>query len=106
MQKIGFFHQWIDWIMTYVSSVKYSVKFNGGFLDSFALSRGLWQGDPLSPFLFLFVAHGLSAILKQGVRSGSISPVRICRTTPDISHLLFADDTMLFFKLLSNRLVK
>ena len=97
MQKLGFAHRWIDWIMTCVTSVRYSVRFNGTLLDSFAPSRGLRQGDPLSPFLFLFVADGLSAILKHYVSSGDITPVKVCRRAPGISHLLFADDTMLFF---------
>uniref|UniRef100_A0A453EYZ0 Reverse transcriptase domain-containing protein n=1 Tax=Aegilops tauschii subsp. strangulata TaxID=200361 RepID=A0A453EYZ0_AEGTS len=98
MQKLGFAQRWIDWIMTCVTSVRYSVKFNGTLLDSFAPSRGLRQGDPLSPFMFLFVADGLSAILKHGVASNSITPVKICRRAPGISHLLFADDTLLFFE--------
>ena len=98
MQKLGFSQRWIDWIMTCVTSVRYSVKLNGTLLDSFAPTRGLRQGDPLSPFLFLFVADGLSAILRQRVASGHITPVRVCRRAPGISHLLFADDTMLFFE--------
>jgi hypothetical protein len=78
--------------------VCYKVKFNGTLLDSFSPSRGLRQGDPLSPFLFLFVADGLSTLLQNEVQNNSIEPVRICRRAPGISHLLFADDTLLFFK--------
>jgi hypothetical protein len=48
--------------------------------------------------LFLFVADGLSALLKAEVTAGGISPVNVCRRAPGISHLLFADDTFLFFK--------
>lgn len=82
--------------MTCVTTVRYQVKFNGALLDSFA--PRLRQGDPLSPFLFLFVADGLSALLRQGVETNAIQPVKICRGAPGISHLLFADDTLLFFK--------
>lgn len=98
MQKLGFAHRLIDWIMTCVTSVRYSVKLNGTLLDSFTPSRGLRQHDPLSPFLFLFIADGLSALLRNKVDMGIITPVKICRRAPGISHLLFANDTLLFFK--------
>ena len=78
MQKLGFAHRWIGWIMTCVTTVRYNVKFNGTLLDSFALTRGLRQGDPLSPFLFLFFADGLSALLKDSERRGNLVPLKIC----------------------------
>ena len=74
MQKLGFSQRWVDWIMSCVTSVRYSVKLNGTLLDSFAPTRGLWQGDPLSPFLFLFVADGLSALLKDGEDRSTTHP--------------------------------
>ena len=98
MQKLGFTRRWVDWIMTCVTSVRYSVKFNGAILDSFAPSRGLRQSDPVSPYLFLFVADGLSALINQSIEDGRLSPIKITRRAPGISHLLFADDTLLFFK--------
>ena len=98
MQKLGFSHRWIDWIMTCVMSMRYSIKLNGTLLDSFAPSRGLRQGDPLSPLLFLFVADGLSTILKNKVAMGVITPMKVCRRAPGVSHLLFADDSLLFFE--------
>jgi hypothetical protein len=98
MQKMGFAHRWVDWIMACVTSVRYQVKFNGTLLDSFWPYRGLRQGDPLSPFLFLLVADGLSTLLQSEVEAKTIDPIRICRRAPSISHLLFADDSLLFFK--------
>jgi hypothetical protein len=98
MQRLGFAPRWVNWIMACVTTVSYKVKFNGTLLDSFSPSRGLRQGDPLSPFLFLFVADGLSALLQKEVENQTIEPVKICRRAPGISHLLFADDTLLFFK--------
>jgi hypothetical protein len=78
--------------------VRYSVKLNGVQLDSFAPSRGLRQGDPISPYLFLFIVDGLSALLKQGVDNEETEPVKISPTAPGVSHLIFAGDTILFFK--------
>ena len=84
--------------MSCVTAVKYSVKLNGTLLDLFSPWRGLRQGDPLSPLLFLLVEDGLSILLKSRVSDGTITPAKICRRAPGISHLLFADDTLLFFK--------
>jgi hypothetical protein len=98
MQRMGFANQWVKWIMACVTSVRYCVNLNGTLSDSFAPTRGLRQGDPLSPFLFLFVADGLAAILRQKVQVKEVTPVRVCPRAPGISHLLFADDTLLFFR--------
>ena len=54
--------------------------------------------ETLSPFLFLLVADGLDAILKQDIAGQRISPIRVCARAPGISHLLFVDDTLLFFR--------
>jgi hypothetical protein len=98
MHKMGFSCRWIRWIMSCVTTVRYSVKLNGALLEAFSPTLGLRQGDPLSPFLFLFVVDGLSALLQSEISSGGISPIKICRRGLGISHLLFADDTLLFFK--------
>jgi hypothetical protein len=64
----------------------------------FTPTRGLRQGDPLSPYLFLFVADGLSTLINRKVETSAMKELIICRNAPGISHLLFADDTLLFFR--------
>jgi hypothetical protein len=98
MLKLGFQSTWVSRVMTCVSSVRYLVRFNGALSAPFTPSRGLRQGDPLSPYLFLFVADGLSKSINNKVQSGSLQELKVCRRDPGISHLLFADDTLLFFK--------
>jgi hypothetical protein len=98
LHKLGFDQRWIGWVMTCVKSVKYTVRCNGELLEPFTPSRGLRQGDPLSPYLFLFVADGLASLLKKEVEEGNLTPLKVARNSPGISNLLFADDSLLFFK--------
>ena len=60
--------------------------------------RGLRQGDPLSPYLFLLCAEGLSVLLRNAEDSGLIQGFNIARSAPPISHILFADDIYFFTK--------
>jgi hypothetical protein len=81
-----------------VTTIQYYVRFNSVLLEAFKPSRGLRRGDPLSPYLFLFVADDLSKLLKHEVSQGRLREVHVCRRAPSISHLLFADDMLLFLE--------
>jgi hypothetical protein len=98
MIRLGFNERWINWVMVCVRSVRFSIRINGHNHDPFTPSRGLKQGDPLSPYLFLLVGEALTCILKKCNREGKITPLKVARNAPGISHLLFADDSLLFFK--------
>jgi hypothetical protein len=96
--KLGFAHSWVEMIMRCVSTVRFSVKLNGGKSDCFFLSRGLRQGDPISPYLFLFCVEGFSKLLLKAQRENQIRGVKFGATGPHLTHLLFADDSIVFLE--------
>jgi hypothetical protein len=98
MRRLGFAERWITLMMACVSSVRYQVRFNSEDTDMFSPTRGLRQGDPLSPYLFLLCAEGLSSLLLHEEEVGGIDGVRVCRNAPSVSHLLFADDSLILMK--------
>lgn len=96
MGKIGFHQRWIDVVMRCFTSISYSILINENIGVSFRPSRGLRQGDSLSPFLFLIYCEGLSSLLNLTVRDKQLKRVRVSKGGPQISHLLFANDCVLF----------
>lgn len=60
--------------------------------------RGIRQGDPLSPFLFLLCTEGLYGLISKAAVNGDIRGYSLCRNIPRLTHLLFADDSLLFCK--------
>jgi len=98
MRKMGFHMKWISWIQGCLESASISVLVNESPTDEFKPERGLRQGDPLAPFLFLIVAEGLTGLVRQAVKANLLSGLRIGRKEVEISILQFADDTLFFCK--------
>ncbi|KAA3455720.1 reverse transcriptase [Gossypium australe] len=96
MIRMGFAERWVDLIMKCISSVSYAVNSNSYRGRIFQATRGLRQGDPLSPLLFLFCSEGLSSLMRTTKGNGEVKGAKASRRGPEISHLLFADDCMLF----------
>jgi len=96
MLALGFCDSFVSVIMKCVTSVSMSVRVNEVLTETFRPTRGIRQGDPISPYLFLLCVEGLSCLLK------SVGPVYLSRGVrvgvhaPWISHLLFADDCIVF----------
>ena len=96
MQKLGFHKQWISIVMQCVTSIKYAVRINGQPCHLIQPIRGLRQGDPLSPYLFLICAEGLSALLHQATHRKAIKGVAALTWGPRVSYLFFANDSLVF----------
>jgi hypothetical protein len=94
LRRCGFGGKWCSWIAYCISFVRFSVLVNGSSNGFFSSSRGLRQGDPLSPLLFVFVMEALSRMISTVVSGGLLEGFIVGNAT--FSHLLFVDDTLIF----------
>ena len=96
LRRMGFGSRVVDVVRDCISSPVFSVVINGTIGGTFAPKRGLRQGCPLSPYLFLLCAEGFSALIRGQERLGLLRGFACRPAAPSVSHLLFADDSILF----------
>ncbi|XP_056841665.1 uncharacterized protein LOC130494863 [Raphanus sativus] len=82
MRKMGFSETWITWIMRCITSVQYRVLMNGQPRGNIIPGRGLRQGDPLSPFIFILCTEALVSFLNHAENQGKITGMRVTRACP------------------------
>lgn len=98
LQEVKFPSDLIQLIMSCVSSTPSSILFSGGALDPFYPSRGIRQGDSLSPYLFILCMEVLGRVIKEKSANGEWSPVKASKSRLAFTHLFFADDLLIFAK--------
>jgi hypothetical protein len=99
LRRCGFSERWRSWMNFCISTARFSILVNGCLRGFFPSSRGLRQVDPLSPLLFVIVMESLSCLLDRAVREGlfvGFSAGTVAANPLMVSHLLFADDTLIF----------
>ena len=99
LEKDGFSAKWWQWIFFCISTVRFSIMINGSPCEFFKSSKELRQGDPLSPLLFVLVMEALGRMLDRAIHDGHMSGFGVGRVegrSLAVSHLLFADDTLIF----------
>lgn len=97
MRRMGFEEKWIRIIMLCVSSVSYYVLMNDILYGNIHPTHELRQANPLSPYLFLLMAEGLSSLQVWAELDERVTRVPIAAGGIQISHLPFANDSLLFF---------
>jgi hypothetical protein len=102
LTKLGFAPMWINWIRICITSPSFSILINGSPYGLFCPERGLRQGDPLSHFLFILGTEVISCLLFRSESQDLLKGIKIARNCSPISHLLFADDLILFAKATSS----
>jgi hypothetical protein len=99
LKRCGFGDRWCSWIKQCISTVRFSVLINDSPSGFFGSSQGVRQGDPLSPFLFVLIMEAFSRMIDATYSRGLISGFSVGSRNHDrveVSHLLFADDTLVF----------
>nr|GEY88882.1 putative RNA-directed DNA polymerase, eukaryota, reverse transcriptase zinc-binding domain protein [Tanacetum cinerariifolium] len=96
MLKMGFGSKWRSWISGSLHNVRSSVLVNGSPTKEFELFKGLRQGDPLSPFLFILAMEGLHSLMCKAKELGLFKGANIGRDNIKVSHLMYADDVLFF----------
>lgn len=98
LMKMGFHHQWISRIMTYVSAARYTIVHGGHEIGPITPTREIRQGDSLSPYLFILCAEGLSALIQKYENRGWLHRCKVAQGAPRISHMIFVDKSYLYCK--------
>ncbi|XP_071727974.1 uncharacterized protein [Rutidosis leptorrhynchoides] len=93
---MGFGDKWRKWILSCLTSASISILINGSPSHEFSIGRGVRQGDPLSPFLFILAAEGLNILTKVATDKGMFKGVEVGFDKVLVFHLQYADDTIFF----------
>lgn len=103
LTHLGFNYSFISWIMGCITNVSFVVLINGSASPFFNSQRGIRQGCPLSPLLFLLVAEGLSRLIDKGRREEKVKGIEVAINL-FITHLLLVDDILIFSNVSPNEL--
>ncbi|WZZ00338.1 hypothetical protein YC2023_072666 [Brassica napus] len=103
LRAMGFDEVWIQRVMLCVSTVTYLTLINDQPFGCIQPERGLHQGDPLSPFLFVLCTEGLIHLIEQAVSKGLLQGIQFSENGPMIHHMLFDDDSLLICKAYSSQ---
>lgn len=103
---MGFSQWWVHLVLRCVSIVSYPIVHYEHEIGLIKPARGIRQGDPIYPYLFIISVEGLSPLLRKYETKQWIRRIKICRKTPMVTHILFADYSYFFCKTDTNEAMK
>ncbi len=95
LDRFGFCREWISWIDSCISNIRFPVLVNGSPQGLFESIKGFRQGDPIFPFLFIILAEVLGRLITKSRSDGKWKGIKIVNGLDTLNHLYFADDTYL-----------
>ena len=98
LNNFGFCQQFIKIVYQCISTVRYTILIKGGVGPTMTPARGLRQGDPLSPYLFILASEVLAKLTNKAAGNGAINGVKLGHTSLEITKLMYADDVILICK--------
>lgn len=93
MIHLGFHSIWINWIMQCIKTVSYSFLVNGSAQGRVKPQRGIRQGEPVSPYIFILCSEVLSGLCRKAQEEKKLIGIGVATNSPRVNYLLFADDT-------------
>ena len=95
LEAFSFSYQWINLIFKCISTTRILVLVNGSLEGLFEVSRGIIQGDPLSPFFFIIMVEAFGRAITKAYKNKEIKGVTATRNMPNITHQQYVDDMIL-----------
>ncbi|GJX36031.1 RNA-directed DNA polymerase, eukaryota, reverse transcriptase zinc-binding domain protein [Tanacetum coccineum] len=96
LSGFGFHSKWIKWVMTCITTAKFTINVNGDIVGYFNGGRGLRQGDPIAPYLFTLVMEVLNLLMKKNIIEAVNFRYHFGCKRQKITHIYFVDDLMVF----------
>lgn len=95
---MGFNVRWVNLVLQTITTFSYKTVHGQYDMGPIIPSRGVRQGDPISPYLFIICAEGLSALIRRNEARKLMTVIKVCNHAPSITHIVFADDYYLYCK--------
>ena len=98
LKAFGFDQRWLQWLHSFISTPNFSILLNGIPSQPFNILRGLRQGDPILPFLFILATEGLGHLIKAHLSEGKLKGLKLWGPNIALTHQQFFDDILPFFQ--------